>query len=183
MTLYKSHLVDDFVQDECIEASFTWSFLIFGCAVLRLKHPTKVGPEMTIRCCQNHPHWGKNVIRWITVNLTRAKKNFHRLKHPIKVGPVLTTMHCNANHQMLPKSPKQWELFFFVSKHLAKVGPVLTTKLIFRCSRNHSHWRRNIIGRWMLCIWQHPKNCHRNPCWIFALFCNHTNAYILNPHP
>ena len=44
----------------------------------------------------------------------KSQKIFHRLKHPIKVGPVLTTMHCNANHQMLPKSPKQWELFFLL---------------------------------------------------------------------
>ena len=44
----------------------------------------------------------------------KSQKNFHRLKHPTKVGPVLTTMHCNANHQMLPKSPKQWELFFLL---------------------------------------------------------------------
>ena len=54
--LCESHLVDDLVQDDCIEASFTWPFLIFCGAVLRLEHPTKVGPKMTIRCCQNHPH-------------------------------------------------------------------------------------------------------------------------------
>ena len=43
-----SHLVDDFVQDDCIEAGPTWLFLRFCCAVFGFKHPTKMGPVIIV---------------------------------------------------------------------------------------------------------------------------------------
>ena len=84
MALYKSHLVDDLVQDDSIETGFTWPFLNFCCAVLRLKHPTKVGPEMTIRCYKNHPRptLKKEYYQVDYCEFDKSQKIFLRLEHP-----------------------------------------------------------------------------------------------------
>ena len=47
-TRHLFYLVDHFIQDNRIKSGFAWFLSLFSRAVLRLKHPPKVGPVLVI---------------------------------------------------------------------------------------------------------------------------------------